>query len=316
MLREKLKYSKWVSPRHYRIAVARRLIRGGNDFFELARFYTETVEAPGNNFPFFVSSRDTTISRVLFGGSDFDLDVMNDAIRALVSVTGAHPLRQRHLIDVGANIGTTSVYAAKLYEADRVTAIEPSRVNAKLARCNATLNDVADRITVHQCAATNVAGGAELSLSTTHLGDHRVVATGAERVGQVQPEPAVVSVRAITLDDLDIDPASVGLIWIDTQGHEGHVLDGAHQLLRAGPPLVLEYAPDMLQRAKGLDLLEDVLAEHYTRFADAEESFRPRPIADLQNLRSTYQGRAREHFRGEGFTDLIVWRSSDDLATR
>jgi FkbM family methyltransferase len=290
-------------------------MRNSDDFAELAHLYTDIVEAPGSTFPFLVSLQDRVLSRVLLGRRDFDLDIMDEAIRALTTLTGIHPVRHRHLIDVGANIGTTSVYAVTLYEADHVTAIEPSPTNVKLARCNAILHDVADQITIYDGAATNFSGRVDLGLSATHLADHRVVTTGAERIGQYTPRAGVVSVRAVKLDELDLDPASIGLIWIDTQGHEGHVLDGAQELLVAGPPLMLEYAPEMLQRAGGLDLFDEVLARYYTHFGDGEDEFRARPIADLPSLRSSYQGRGSEHARGEGMTDLIVWRSGTDSPT-
>ena len=299
-----------LSARHNRLALARRLMRDGTDFLELARFYSELVQAPGATLPFLVQSRGGPVARTLFEGLDDDLDIMNGAIETLAAATGLHPVRGRHFVDVGANIGTTSVYAAKLFEADQVTALEPSPGNVKLARCNAILNEVADRVTVRQCAVTNINGTVEIGLSANQPGDHRVVTTGVERYGQSDPIPGLLKVDAIRLDNLEVDPSSVGLIWMDTQGHEGQVLDGAGALLRAGAPLITEYWPAALQRAGGLDLFEQVLVEHYTHFADAVDDFRPRPIGELTALRSTYMpGAGEPGRRGQGWTDLTFWRA-------
>ena len=36
------------------------------------------------------------------------------------------------------------------------------------------------------------------------------------------------------------DPASVGMLWLDVEGHEVHVLAGASTVLAHSPPLVME----------------------------------------------------------------------------
>ena len=64
----------------------------------------------------------------------------------------------------------------------------------------------------------------------------------------------------IPLDDL-------GLAWIDVQGHELEVLQGARSLLAAGVPLVIEFASAMGDRAH-LDELADLLADSYEVMVD------------------------------------------------
>ena len=43
---------------------------------------------------------------------------------------------------------------------------------------------------------------------------------------------------------------AVGLVWIDTEGHEGHVLAGAASLVDRGVPIVLELNGRWLAKAE------------------------------------------------------------------
>jgi hypothetical protein len=68
-----------------------------------------------------------------------------------------------------------------------------------------------------------------------------------------------------TLDNLDAEyqlGISAGsLLWIDTQGHEGHVLEGAKHLIDCGRIkfVVAEFWPYGLERANGKEKFFDFL---------------------------------------------------------
>ncbi|MEJ7784689.1 MAG: FkbM family methyltransferase [Solirubrobacteraceae bacterium] len=61
----------------------------------------------------------------------------------------------------------------------------------------------------------------------------------------------------IEADSVDLD--EIGLVWIDVQGHEGHVLAGASTLLAAQLPIVCDYWPYGLRRAGAFDLFHQLL---------------------------------------------------------
>jgi FkbM family methyltransferase len=50
------------------------------------------------------------------------------------------------IIDLGANIGLTSVYFAKTYKTDFIVAVEPNQANVKLARRNFEQNSIVARV--------------------------------------------------------------------------------------------------------------------------------------------------------------------------
>lgn len=168
-------------------------------------------------------------------------------------------------LDIGSNIGTHAIYALNNgFEA--AICFEPDTDNFKLLRINQILHGVDDRCQNHQMALSNAKGVVAMECSPDNFGDHRV------RPDKSGAEPQTLygendwSQRSVSVTSLDvlcqqgsIDPNEIGLAWLDTQGHEGHVLDGATQLVKAGVPIVAEFWPYGLHRSGGYQLFRDVL---------------------------------------------------------
>jgi FkbM family methyltransferase len=144
------------------------------------------------------------------------------------------------LLDCGANIGWYSVLAA--VNGAEVVAFEPMPTNAALLRSNIALNDVTDRVVVHEVAASDHRGTAELAVSTDNQGDHRLV-TG-------QHLRSTVTVPLLPVDDVFDRRPSV--IKLDTQGSEVPILRGARRAWSPNgvddPVLVIEFWPYGLTR--------------------------------------------------------------------
>jgi FkbM family methyltransferase len=226
----------------------------------------------------------------------FDEDLLRAALHALGQPDG---LAGRDFLDVGANIGTTTL-AAFLAGARRVTAIEPAPANVETLRLNVTANALGERVRVVAAAASDRDGTVELGLSPTNSGDHRVRVGGRADAG---PARQVVTVPAVRIDSLveagEIDPERLGVVWMDVQGHEAAVLTGAERLVEAGAPIVLEYWPHGLRATGGLERLPELLAAGYSRFMDLRRGRRWEPIGRLAGLEGEY--------RGPGdFTDVLV----------
>ena len=103
-----------------------------------------------------------------------------------------------------------------------------------------------------------------------------------------------MTVPLTTLDEAGRDASSAGLLWLDVEGHELEVLEGAGTLLGRGVPAVLELIPRRLE----LEALGALLARHYTDVVDLREGDRL-PIAELRALGKRYK---------RGFTDVLVLR--------
>jgi FkbM family methyltransferase len=163
-------------------------------------------------------------------------------------------------LDIGANIGTQTVYALLSGAFSRAVAVEAEPANHVLLERNIDLNGLADRVAVVNCAASDRPGKVDLRLNRTNAGGHSVAAHGSRR-----PAPTV-EVPADTVDQIlrkvSVDAGEVGLAWIDVEGHELAVLEGMAGLLEARPPLVLEYAGS-LHGQGGADRLKRHLAGRF-----------------------------------------------------
>src|SRR5262249_41359254 len=151
------------------------------------------------------------------------------ALARAVQVLGEHGLGVAGtvFVDVGAHIGTTTVAALRLYGFGRAIAVEPRPDNRTLLRVNLVLNDVGDGTTVLAIALGEREQEAALVLDEARSGGSHVA---------VAKDPGVrVPVRIATIDRLveqgELDPEEVGLLWVDAQGHEARVLAGASSLL-------------------------------------------------------------------------------------
>ena len=124
------------------------------------------------------------------------------------------------VIDVGANVGLTTLAAARAVgDSGRVIAIEPHPRIFRYLRENVALNRAAN-VSLHNFALGNAEG--TLLLSDMSADDHNFIAPGA---GRLQ-----VPVRR--LDQLPIDSPRIDLLKIDVEGYENYVLQGAAATLQ------------------------------------------------------------------------------------
>jgi len=153
-----------------------------------------------------------------------------------LSIFDALPVAGKVFVDVGANIGTQTVYALMFGGFEKAICIEPSPKNAALLRVNLAINGLSCRATVVEAAAGARQGRAELSLSAHNGGGHSM----AYHRGSETIEVDVVTVDE-TLASLGVAPDTVGLGWVDVEGYEAEVLAGWRSL--AGTPIMVECQP-------------------------------------------------------------------------
>jgi len=272
--------------------------------FRAAGGVTPSLAVDADGIRFHLNTADKEISRIVFIYGLYDRPLMHAAFEGLRRLGGPAGFGGRRLVDIGANIGTTTLTACTHFGASGAVAFEPDPTNLRFLDLNLRANGLEGRVKVHAAAVSDRPGTVTLELSADNAGDHRV------RRG---PKPGAaletVEVPALALDDLiaagELDPAEVGAVWLDVQGHEGQALAGARRLLEAGPPVVVEYWPHGLREAGGLELFDEVAAAHYTRLIDlgrpqdGPAGFEPQPVVELPGIAERYAG-AGDH------TDLLL----------
>jgi FkbM family methyltransferase len=180
-------------------------------------------------------------------------------------------------IDVGANIGFYSLLASSANAGAPVVAFEPHPVASRWLRENARINSFGN-IQIREVASGSETGSAML---TSDLGERNRIVVGSDG------NNAMVAVRVVTLDDelaeLGIDPSSVALVKIDTEGFEANVLAGARRLLdsRPGPVWMVELT-NLGTRYGSED------AAVYAKFA--ERGYRPLVYVAADNRFAVHEG--------------------------
>jgi FkbM family methyltransferase len=162
-------------------------------------------------------------------------------------------LQPRVLVDIGANIGMTSLWLAKHYGCERIIAVEPSAGNAAVARANFANNGIAAE--VFEAAAGSRDGNAkfyEVSSST----NGRLVFDDEEQPVGVK---AAVPVRIVSMVSVlrSLPPETpVDLMKIDIEGGEQALLTADVSWLARVKALLIEFHPSLVEYARLVGILE------------------------------------------------------------
>lgn len=238
-----------------------------------------------------------------------------DGVAERLEGKGRLPLREiletrelavgRVMIDIGANVGTTSITRALLGDFNTVYAAEPDPANYACLVRNVVTNRVRGLVLPDRVAIGDSNG--DMTMRTLQSGTHHLV-TRSSDVRQSDH----VTVPCLTLDTwverIGIDLSEVGFIKSDTQGWDLRVLAGAPGVLgHKHIAWQIEFSPPMLQRAGGAVADAYLSMEaHFTHFIDlrGESGARVRPISQLRDaLAYVEAGRRR-------YTNLLLYTSA------
>jgi FkbM family methyltransferase len=205
-----------------------------------------------------VDPRDHMIAFSLVSGKTWQRSEFNRAIEVASEAGALVP--GGWFIDVGANIGTQTLYALLSGKFRGAIAIEPEPRNAALLRRNIELNGFTDRVHVIEAAASAQSGMASLNRDGENHGAHSI------EPGLPLHKSDTISVPTRTIDDilagLRISPADIGLVMIDVEGHEIGVMKGMASLRKRGVPLVAEVIGEV-HGDSGIAELRALLASDY-----------------------------------------------------
>jgi FkbM family methyltransferase len=220
------------------------------------------------------------VGRTLFTSGGYE----SKEIRAVLSWLRQNPTDRRTLIDLGANIGTTSVpFAIAGYQ---VIAVEPVPHTFSMLKFNVDHNAPAGSVVCAQHAVADRdgvvdiwtgfgSGQAELAVSGHEPALRRWGAAGSLIEVSARPLAAI-------LDGLLVTSADIALVWADVQGSESAVIRTGLDLWSAGVPLYLEVDPISLELHGGLGVHLALVASQFTSFIPSDdlvaERFIRRPI--------------------------------------
>ncbi len=171
----------------------------------------------------------------------------------------AYSLHESWILELGGNIGTHSIYFCKEFENVKVLTVEADPENISVLQRNVDLNNLDDQVAIVGGAVSNYDGTIELVRNYFNRGGTSVSGDKSMHRG------SVFSTESMRVDSLlcmrEIDPAKIGLVWIDVEGHELEVFEGMENLVsKSKPPVFFEYTPGETSRNSRL---LDLVFEHY-----------------------------------------------------
>lgn len=151
------------------------------------------------------------------------------------------------ILDIGANIGTTSLYFASMNQQAQILAFEPHPQTFARAKENVELN------LFKNIDLVNIGLGEKKE--KVKLYEVNVNNPGMNRILQVEKDYPFKLIAVEKLDDFlqDKNIAEVNLIKLDVEGFEISVLKGAEKTIRANKPLLFIELDDDNLRENGGD---------------------------------------------------------------
>ena len=242
---------------------------------------------------FFISlETNDALGKYLYMHGEHELDFMLDVIKFLRNEKRIPEKGKGVLLDIGANIGITSIGFLSKGEFQSAIAIEPEPRNFRLLQKNTELNKLNDKIICLPYAASDISGSIALELSPNNSGDHRArKGDDVSKAPELHAESKrqVIKVRTEKIDNLLKNISNniqekITMAWVDTQGHEGYVFCGAKGLLSRDIPIVSELWPygilrSGMTREDYVSIVSDIWTSYWIR--KSEGIFVKYPIAAI-----------------------------------
>lgn len=230
---------------------------------------------------FWCDPRDSTIGLSLFTKGEFEFAEFSSLMERLPAVA---PLPQHAVfVDIGANIGTHTIYALNSGLFERAMCFEPEPGNFHLLQMNIRENGYEDRCDLFNIALGQAAGELTLGLAPENFGDHRIVTSGAGTRG-------TISVPVERLDDvlarLNVEAARC-FMHMDVQGFEPWVLSGAPNFIAGCRAIYSEFWPEGLAMTDGVATFRKIVGQNFSSFIDVRTGLPGRPSA-LDEMFSLY----------------------------
>ncbi len=152
-------------------------------------------------------------------------------------------------VDVGLNIGTTSIYFKRILDTDiRIIGFEPDYKMYKMVKANFILNDIEEGYGINHLGLGEKRGRMELYQHPENPGGNSLINSPTE----IKEEVDIYTLDEYIAEN-NIEPQDIKYLWIDTEGYEPYVLFGAEKLMSSILcPVYIEFNPQVYRTINGL----------------------------------------------------------------
>ena len=206
-------------------------------------------------------------------GGDFQRQTFD---RALALIAEHRRLPGDVFLDIGANVGSHTIFAARSGKFHRIVSFEPDPRNVEIAKMNVSLNDLTDMVDVIPIACGDTNALMPLSINKNSSTISSLVRTS------IASYEVTVRVRPLddVLSELAISPAAVAMVYIDVEGFEPAVVRGAKSIIEASVPMVVEFNPQWYSNGDRQSLV-DILSKYKNVYDISGEHPKPASLDEV-----------------------------------
>jgi FkbM family methyltransferase len=159
------------------------------------------------------------------------------------------------LLDLGANIGMTSLWLAKRYSFTQVIAVEPDPNNAALVRQNLELNGIPGHV-------LEAAIGPKEGTARFEFSEHSMM-------GNLSENGSLVSMISVATIIEKFGVTTFALIKLDIEGAEQRLFDGPTDWLARTQAIIIEFHPTVVDYPR----LTELVRSHGFKYIPANSFF-------------------------------------------
>ncbi len=237
---------------------------------------------------YFYNLNDITVPLEMFEcGKSFAADEIELFFELIKSNYGYEKKEGLVFLDIGANIGTTSVYVSKKYGME-IISFEPSYDNYKMLEVNIRMNECL-AVTTERVGISDKEDSAMMEINETNHGNNRIVEKKTVACGDKYELVKTVSIDEY-LKERKIPYSRVGYIWMDIEGHEPYAIKGMKGVLGDHKiPIYMEFWNDRISNDNFIIMFE-VLRQFYNTFYIVKEKLPPKRVDGIAKLKELYHG--------------------------
>lgn len=243
------------------------------EIVESAREVMPYISVQSDGLKFLFDWNDNLIANDILGsGKTYSKEEMHFLYEMAPKVASGY------FFDIGANIGTTSVYFRKnICNSLKYIAFEPLKENFKVLKANCILNDCEDIQTINK-GMSNVTGQKKMYIFDGAFGSSMVTDSAN----------ASETCDFITLDDFirenDLPVEEIAYFWVDVQCHELEVIEGGLDTLKnSAASLYIEFNVENYRKENKAEKFLSLLAEIYSTFICYEQYEKGR--SEIRNVK-------------------------------
>ena len=199
-------------------------------------------------------------------------------------------------MDVGANIGSISIPALTRSYFLNAILFEPEIRNYRILKANIYLNKLENKIQSNNIALSSRKGEKlRLFINESNTGENRII----NKKNYLKRKMQIVNTDILDNYTKKLNRNN-SLIWLDTQGHEGSIIQGSKNTSRKRIPIVMEFQPNLMP--KNWIKKFNNLFKNYKYFYNLSDVGKNKQKLNIETIKKLY----KELEKNTGFTDLLL----------